>query len=122
MPPPTTPPNPTGDWLTINADGSVTINNPPLATSTARNDNKSHVAKEQILLPVPCSLASPFLIYRAQRVAGRQQADQDLNHFQSNPTSPFPFPALLVEAMGQDGLFQGKTMVKGSINSVEFWI
>jgi len=116
MAPPTTPPNPAGDWLSVNVDGSLTIRDPPPPKSTARNDSRQRVHKDNLFAAVPCSLTQPMRLYRSIMFDN----EGDARNFNVTPTGAFPFSEDVVNHMGDRAIIQDgplQSHVHGRITS-----
>jgi hypothetical protein len=104
MAPPTTAPNPRGDWLTINPDGSLTIHDPPTSQSAARNDSRQRVGKNELFFAVPCALSQPLRLYRSFIFDSEAQAQDQVVRLNHDPQGAFPFPDDVVETMGEGAI------------------
>ena len=96
MPPTTDPPNPTGTWMTINPDASISIDDPPAPGNPLRNDNLLRLNKHTLFAAVPCTNAKSFRLFRCFVFATQSEAQSQLSDIQGNPQQPFPFGKALV--------------------------
>jgi hypothetical protein len=115
MVPPTTPPNPTGEWMTIDlTNGSIDINDPPAPSSTLRNDSKERIPKESLFTAVPCTLTA---LYRGTKFSTINQAGNVYEQLQFWPNSPFPFTGTPTSIISEDMYYDSKNKLKGSIHA-----
>jgi hypothetical protein len=130
MVPPTTAPDPTGQWFIRNTDGIFNINNPPLSSSTKRNDSKKQLDKSTLFLSVPCSTSTPLWLFRsiifvdlglALEAVENTKTYSNLATTDPNRQNPLPLPMNISQAVGQVGLINDDGpsggFVRGSILS-----
>ena len=114
MPPIATPPDPTWAWMTINPDGSMSIDDPPSPGNQLRNDNLVRLNKHRLFAAVPCTNQS-FRLFRCLMSGTQSEAETQLSNLQGNPQQSFPFHTSAVALMGKPAVIKDEGPLKDCI-------
>ena len=101
--------------MTINPDGSISIDDPPAPGNPLRNDNLLRLNKHTLFAAVPCTNAKSFRLFRCFVFATQSEAQSRLSDIQGNPQQPFPFGKDVVASMGTGAIIKDEGPLKDCI-------
>ena len=101
--------------MTINPDGSISIDDPPAPGNLLRNDNLIRRNRPSLFAAVPCTNAQSFRLFRCFVFRTQSEARSELSGMQNTPEQSFPFEMDAVRLMGTPAIIKDEGPLKGCI-------